>query len=51
MAINTKTAGNFEAFYTAVVSSNVMVSLGVVMMYHSVDAGVGSIREWIRNRK
>ena len=35
MALNSKTAVDFSAFYWSIIYSNIFTSLGIVMLYHS----------------
>ena len=35
MALNSKTAVDFSAFYWSIIYSNIFTSIGIVMLYHS----------------
>jgi hypothetical protein len=49
-AFSSKSAGNFDAFYQQMVIANVMISLGIVILYHSVEA-IGKVaRRYWRSR-
>ena len=49
-AANSKTAGNFDAFYQQVVIGNVMISLGIVILYHSVETFWKVVSAFWKNR-
>jgi hypothetical protein len=49
-AANSKTAGNFDAFYQQVVIGNVMISLGIVILYHSAETFWKVVSAFWKNR-
>ena len=51
IALTSKAADNFDAFYWYIVLSNVLMSLSIVLLYHSVDAMIDVVRAFIQRRK
>jgi hypothetical protein len=50
-ASSSKSAGNFETFYQQMVTGNILVTVGVVMLYNALGIFGSSLAGFIRSRR